>query len=245
VLNCWRMTDTRWAPLSDPSTGRDPVRPRAAIALASLLRAASARGWAVGTARACGWLIAAVTVACVVIIARPSGPDAAVLSLVAHAAATVAHVAGGVAALALSARATDDVPRAAFVALARARWLADGDLVRGELLACVEILTEVVALPVVALAVLAFAVAARAELGRWAFALGGAVAFSALAAVLLGVVAGACRHWGGAAGRRWFVAAIAGPVLLSEAMGHGSAGQWLSIPGALAQLWEALTATAS
>lgn len=220
------------------------ARQRAMRALDRLVRSELARGWGVGSARLLAWVVALGTLLAIGVVARSADPDNAVLAMIARAAALTV-TAGALAALVLSAPAKNAAMRDGLVALARAHRLGGREVRRSELVALLRVVGEVAAGPLVALTVLVVVLVARGHASRWGWALLGSVAFGAVAALLLGALAWACRRGGGDAGRRWFLAFILIPWVVGEASCSGPAGPWMSIPGALTQLWRAFTAVGS
>jgi hypothetical protein len=168
-----------------------------------------------------------------------------VLAILAQTAAIIAVVGGGIGALALSARPKDSELALSLRALAHGHWLADSELVRAELLATCRVLAAIIAAPVAALALFVFAVVGRGHPGRWVFSVVGTILFSGFSALLLGALASACRGRPDGSGRRWFLGTMLLPWILAPAVFGDHPGDWLSIPGVLAQVWHALATVPS
>jgi hypothetical protein len=237
----------RGAPMSDPSpsslapSATDALRrrKRARTALCNLVRSELAQSWGVRVATGLCWFIAAGALASVMLIARGNTPDDAVLAILAQAAAVTAVIGGGLAGLTLSARPKSSELSLSLRALAIAHGLGDTELARAELVATCRILAAITALPVAALALFIVTVVGRAHPGRWMFTVAGTILFSGFSAVVLGALASVCRQWT-IRGRRWFLGATLLPWILAPVVFGEHPGDWLSVPGVLAQVWHAL-----
>jgi hypothetical protein len=178
------------------------------------------------------------------LVARGHTPDDAVLAILAQAAAAIAIVGGGLGGVALSARPKDTELALSLRALALGHGLGDAELTRAELLATCRLLATITTGPVTALALFILTVVGRGHPGRWVFTLLGTILFSGCSALLLGVLASVCRQRA-VSGRRWFFMATLLPWILAPVVFGDRPGDWLSIPGVLAQVWHALAAVPS
>jgi hypothetical protein len=191
-------------------------------------------------ARIYAWLIAVTFAATTWVASRGYGADATVMSLVARAAGTLAWVAGFTA-LGLSAPPKDEAFRSGALALAVARGFSGGDVERAEMAATTRLLLEVVTPPLVALSLFVWLVDGQGKAGPDAWSLVGSCTFSVVSAVILGVVASACRQWGHDRGRTWFLLVVLLPWPLAELVLPSKAAELASIPGLLGLFWDTLT----
>ena len=205
-----------------------------------LLRSAINRGWALRMAKIYGWLIVVTFAGVTWVASRGYGADATVMSLVARAAGTLAWVAGFTA-LALAGPAKDAAFRNGALALAAARGFSTQDVERAEMAATTRLLLEVVVPPLLALSLFVWLVDGQGRAGPAGFSLIGSCTFGVVAAVILGVVASACRHWGQGRGRTWFLLVVLLPWPLAELLLSPKTAPFGSIPGLLGVFWESLT----
>jgi hypothetical protein len=173
------------------------------------------------------------------LLADRYGPDATPL-LLARAALAVVASCGALTGLSL-ARSTKDSPVfAGLVALASSRGFSAADIERCELLASLRVAAETVFGPIAAIGLLAFAIAAGRHLPGTGRAVLGAAAFGAVASAGIGLLASACRRWGGARGRSWFVIVIVVPWIFAELMPPAWGSDFVSIPGLVGRAWNIL-----
>jgi hypothetical protein len=107
--------------------------------------------------------------------------------------------------------------------------------------ATVRLLAEIVIYPIAALSLFVWLVEAQIRMGREVWALLGACVFLALTAVILGVVAAACRQWAQGKGRMAFLLIVLLPWPLSELVLPAKSAALASIPGLLGLFLETLT----
>lgn len=215
---------------------------RSAFVLASLVRGVSSKHGGVHAARVFAGLGALATLVAAIRLARDFGPDRATIHIVAWGAYGVTWMGAVPAGLALAQRGKAASAQAGFDALARVRGMSARAIEGAEIGACVAGIAEVVFLPLLVLAVAVGALAMRAPVEGGVRALGGLALFGLAAALVLGVLTGCCRCWGGRHGRLWLIGAVVGPWLLSSLVPGGSPSASWSIPGLLDHLWRMLTA---
>ena len=97
-------------------------------------------------------------------------------------------------------------------------------------------------MPLIVMGFFVLALLARGGIAGVVRPIAGSILFGFVAALVLGWAASLCRSWGGARGRSWLAGAIFGPWFLAEMALSGRVASYLSIPGLLERLWEALAA---
>jgi hypothetical protein len=210
---------------------------RALWPLVALFRTAMCRQIGVRAAQAMGVLALVGFAFATLLLTDRYGPDATPLLMARSALAVVASC-GTLAGLSL-ARSPKDAS-AGIVALAESRGFSPAAIDRAAMLASLRLAAETVLGPILVIGAFALAIAASRHLsGTWRAALGTA-AFGAVASVGVGLLASACRTWGGARGRSWFVIAIVGPWLLTELMPAVWGSEYLSIPGLVGRAYALL-----
>lgn len=220
----------------------NPSSVRALVPLTAIFRAALARQLGVRAAKLAGLMALVGFLTALWLASDRDGADTTAQSLLSRSALLVVIFSGTLAGLSLARPAKDGAGLAGIVALARARGFSPGEIDLSETLASVRIAVETVLGPIAAIGLLAFAVAAGQRLsgiGRVAL---GTAAFGAVASVGIGLLANACRRWGGARGRAWFIIVVAVPWLAVELMTPAYGSQYLSIPGLLGHVWKLLAA---
>jgi hypothetical protein len=149
---------------------------------------------------------------------------------------------GAICALSLATPPKDGGLARGIAALAGAHGLDARRLARAGTVASVRILAEVILVPLVVMGFFVFAIMAKGGLVAMARPLVGSIVFGLVAAIVLGLIASMCRSWGGERGRSWLAAIVFGPWLVAEVALSGRLAPYLSIPGLLGRLWEALAA---
>ena len=207
-----------------------------------LFRQLLAGRWGLRAARVYAVIVSISVTATIWVLARRYGPDETVLAMVARSAALLTWIAGGIATLALSVPPKDAALAQGIAALAIARGQSHESLTRAEMMATVRLLVEVIAVPVTAIGLFVFAFVAGGRLQGAAAPIAGSIVFALFASVVLGALASGCRRWGGAQGRSWLFVVVLLPWLVAELVVGGHGASYLSIPGLLGRVWEALTA---
>ena len=208
--------------------------------LVVLVRRTLARGWGIRAARAYAVLLSAGVVIAVAVSSAGFGANATSLSLVTRAAGMLVWIPGAACALALATPSKDATLAQGIAALAAARGFSPRLLARAETLATVRLVGEVILVPLLVMTLFVLSLAARGGLAQTARPLGGALVFGIIAAAVLGTVASACRSWGGERGRTWLAGVVFGPWFFAEVALSGRVAPFVSIPGLLGRLWEAL-----
>jgi hypothetical protein len=149
---------------------------------------------------------------------------------------------GAMCALALAKPPHDAGLAQGIAVLAGARGFDTARFVRAEAWATVRLLAEVILVPLVVMGLFVFALLARGGFWGMARPLVGSIVFGAVAALVLGWMASLCRTWGGARGRTWLAAAVFGPWFFAEMALSERVAAYVSIPGLLGRLWDALAA---
>jgi len=208
--------------------------------LVILLRRTLGRSWGVRAAQFYAALLSIGVITAVALSAGGLGANDTSLSLVARSAAMLVWIPGAMCALALATPPRDAGLAQGIAVLAGVRGFNSRRFERAEALATVRLLAEVIMAPLVFMALFVFVVLARGGLARAARPLLGSIVFGLVAALVLGLLASACRRWGGARGRTWLLGGVFGPWLFSEMALSGRIASLASIPGLLGRLWEAL-----
>ncbi|HMI82792.1 MAG TPA: hypothetical protein VK550_01800 [Polyangiaceae bacterium] len=210
--------------------------------LVTLLRRTLGRSWGIRAARFYAALLSLGVVTAIAISAGGLGANDTSLSLVARSAAMLVWVPGAMCALALAKPPHDASLAQGIAVLAGAHGFDGARFARAEALATVRLLGEVILVPLLFMGVFVFAILARGGLASMARPLAGSIVFGSVAAMVLGSMASVCRRWGGARGRTWLAGAVFGPWLFAEMALSGRVATYVSIPGLLGRLWEALAA---
>jgi hypothetical protein len=210
--------------------------------LVVLLRRSLGRSWGIRAARFYAGLLAIGVVTAVAISAGGLGANDSSLSLIARSAAMLVWIPGAACALALATPPKDASLAQGINALASAHGFDARRIARAETIASVRLLAEVILAPLALMGIFVFAILARGGLVATARPLLGSLVFGLVAALLLGLVASICRTLGGARGRSWLLAIVLGPWLVAEVALSGRVAPYVSIPGLLGRLWEALAA---
>jgi hypothetical protein len=220
----------------------NPSLVRALLPLTAIFRAAMSRQFGVRAAKLMGLMALAGFVAAIWLVSDRDGSGASALSLLSRSALLVVVSCGTVAGLSLARSAKDGVGLAGIVALAQSRGFSPAEIDLSETLASLRIAVETVLGPIAAIGLAAFAIAAGQKLPGIGRVVLGTAAFGAIAAVGVGLLANACRRWGGARGRSWFVVVVAVPWLAVELMTPPWGSEYLSIPGLVGHAWKLLAA---
>jgi hypothetical protein len=210
--------------------------------LVILLRRTLARSWGIRAARLYAGLLSVGVVTAVALSAGGVGANDTSLSLVARSAAMLVWIPGAMCALALATPPKDTGLAQGIAVLAGVHGFDPRRLARAEALATVRLLAEVIMVPLVFMGLFVFAIAARGGLASTVWPLVGSILFGFVAALVLGSMASVCRSWGGARGRTWLMAVVFGPWIFAETALSGRVASYVSIPGLLGRLWEALAA---
>jgi hypothetical protein len=210
--------------------------------LAILLRRTFGRSWGIRAARLYAALLSVGVVIAVALSTGGLGADDTSFSLVARAAAMLVWIPGAMCALALARPPKDAALAQGIAALAGAHGFDPLRFARAEALATVRLVAEVILVPLVFMGLFVFAIAARGGLASAARPLLGSILFGLVAALVLGSATSVCRSWGGARGRLWLLALVLGPWFFGEVALSGHVASYVSIPGLLGRLWEALAA---
>ena len=208
--------------------------------LVTLLRLTLGRSFGVRAARVYAGLLAIAVVAIIAASTGRFGADNTSLSIVARSAAMLVWIPGAMSALALATPPKDAALAQGIAALAAVRGFDARRLARAEAMATVRLVAEVIVVPLIAMVVFVFAIAARGGLAGAVRPLVGSTVFGLVASLVLGLLASLCRSWGGSRGRRWLAAIVFGPWFFAEAALSGRIAPYLSIPGLLGRLWEAV-----
>jgi len=224
---------------SSAGRGEKGQRPRILVAL---LRRSLGRSWGIRAARFYAGLLSVGVVAAVGFSAGGLGANDGSLSLVARSAAMLVWIPGAVCALALATPPKDAGLAQGIAALAAAHGFDSRRLARAEMVASVRLLAEVILAPLILMGLFVFLVLAKGGLLAMARPLVGSILFGLVAAFVLGLVASICRSWGGERGRSWLAAIVLGPWLVAEVALSGRLAPYVSIPGLLGRLWEAVAA---
>jgi hypothetical protein len=210
--------------------------------LVFLLRRTLGRSWGIRAARFYAALLSVGVVTAIAVSAGRLGANDTSLSLLARSAAMLVWVPGAMCAFALAKPPHDAGLAQGIAVLAGARGFDARRFARAEAWATVRLLAEVILVPLVFMAFFVFALLARGGLLAMARPLVGSLLFGCVAALVLGLMASICRSWGGPRGRMWLAAALSGPWLFAELALGGRVATYVSIPGLLGRLWEALAA---
>jgi hypothetical protein len=210
--------------------------------LVILLRRTLGRSWGIRAARVYAGLLSVGVVTAVALSAGGFGADETSLSLVARSAAMLVWIPGAMCALALATPPKDTGLAQGIAVLAGVHGFDPRRLARAEALATVRLLAEVITVPLAFMGLFVFAIAARGGLAGAVRPLVGSILFGFVAALVLGCMASVCRSWGGARGRTWLTAVVFGPWIFAEIALSGRVASYVSIPGLLGRLWEALAA---
>jgi hypothetical protein len=213
--------------------------------LVILLHRTLGHSWGIRAARFYAALLSVGVVTAIALSAAGLGANDTSLSLVARAAAMLVWVPGATCALALARPPRDAVLAQGIAGLAGAHGFDPRRFARAEALATVRLLTEVILAPLVFMGLFVFAIVGRGGLAGAARPLLGSILFGFVAAFVLGLVASVCRSLGGARGRTWLAVAVFGPWFFAEVALSGRVAPYLSIPGLLGRLWEALAAVST
>jgi hypothetical protein len=210
--------------------------------LVHLLRRTLGRSWGIRAARLYAGLLTVGGIIAIAVTSGGFGANETSLSLVARSAAMLVWIPGAAGALALATPAKDTGLAQGIGALALARGFDARRLARAETLATVRLLAEVILVPLVLIGLFVVVIAARGGLAGTARSLGGSMLFGLVAALVLGLAASLCRLWGGARGRTWLTVVVLGPWFFAEVALANRLATYVSIPGLLGRLWEALAA---
>lgn len=224
------------------STGDRGAQGQSFRILVVLLRSTLARSWGIRAARFYAGLLSVGVVTAIALSAGGLGANDASLSLVARSAAMLVWIPGAMCALALAKPPHDAGLAQGIAVLAGARGFDAGRFARAETWATVRLLAEVILVPLVLIGLFVFALLARGGLWGIARPLAGSILFGAVAALVLGWMASLCRTWGGARGRTWLAVAVFGPWFFAEMALSGRVAPYVSIPGLLSRLWDAVAA---
>ena len=224
---------------STPGRGEKGQRLRT---LVTLLRHTLGRSWGIRVARFYAGLLSLGVMTAVGLSAGGLGANDGALSLVARSAAMLVWIPGAACALALARPAKDASLAQGIAALAASHGFDARRLARAEMVASVRLLAEVILAPLVLMGFFVFVIMARGGLVAMARPLLGSILFGLVAAIVLGLVTSICRSWGGERGRSWLAAVVLGPWLVAEVALSGRLAPYVSIPGLLGRLWEALAA---
>lgn len=170
------------------------------------------------------------------------GPDAEgwTAGIAARAASLIVGYVGAMAALSLAAASKATEVEASIREMAAARGFSAREFRSSEVFASIRVVGEVVALPAAIVAVVC-ALLSHEQSPAALLPMGGAAAFAAVAAIVVGSLASACRAWGGAHPRRFLVAVVVLPWIIGNALLDGRGGEYLSVPGLLTWSWRLLT----
>lgn len=170
------------------------------------------------------------------------GPDADgwTTDIAARGAAFIVAWAGSLGALFLVTKPKDSELEAGIRSLAEARGFSSRSIQAAEVAASIRLMSEIIALPTAALAFVCLILSREASLDAILPILGAAI-FGGAAAIVLGAMAVACRHWGGARARTALLAATFLPWIVAGALLEGRGGEYISIPGLLGWAWRLLT----
>ena len=210
--------------------------------LVVLLRRSLARSWGIRAARFYAGLLSIGVVTAIAISAGGLGANDTSLSLVARSAAMLVWVPGAMCALALAKPPQDAGLAQGIAVLAGAHGFDGRRLARAEAWATVRLLAEVILVPLVVMGVFVIALLARGGLLGILRPVAGSIVFGSVAALVLGWVTSLCRTWGGARGRTWLAGVMFGPWFFAETALSGRVASYVSIPGLLGRLWDALAA---
>jgi hypothetical protein len=213
---------------------------RALWPLVALYRSAMAKQAGVRAAQAIGALAALAAAIGIGLTADRFEPDAASSSQLARAALGIVIACGTLTGLSLARSPKDGSVFGGLAALAGARGFSPAEIAFSEVLASLRMAGETIFAPTAALGVVALVLASALHLpgaGRTVF---GVAAFGAVAAATIGLLASACRRWGGSRGRSWFALWVVVPWALSTLLPSGWASDYLSIPGLLERAWTLL-----
>jgi hypothetical protein len=224
------------------STAGRGARGQSFRSLVFLLRRTLARSWGIRAARFYAGLLSIGVVMAIALSAGGLGANDTSLALVARSAAMLVWIPGAMCALALAKPPPDAGLAQGIAALAGARGFDARRFAGAEAWATVRLLAEVILVPLVFMGLFVFGVLARGGLATMARPLIGSILFGSIAAVVLGWVASLCRTWGGARGRAWLAGVVFGPWFFAETALSGRIASYVSIPGLLGRLWEALAA---
>ena len=127
--------------------------------------------------------------------------------------------------------------------LAATRGVPELGILRAEAMATVRLLAQVLVYPMIGIELFVLLFAGRG-FGALADRMLGALAFCAIAALVLGALSSACRHWAKARGRSWLFSIVLIPWFAAELLNQPQSA-FFSIPGILGHLWGALTGMSS
>ena len=213
--------------------------------LVALLRRTLARSWGIRAARFYAALLSVGVVTAIALSASGLGANDTSLSLVARAAAMLVWIPGAMCALALAKPPHDTGLTQGIAVLAGARGFDARRFARAEAWATVRLLGEVILLPLLVMGLFVVALLARGGLGGMFRPLAGSLVFGSVAALVLGWAASLCRTWGGPRGRTWLAGVMFGPWFFAETALSGRVASYVSIPGLLGRLWDALAAVST
>jgi hypothetical protein len=210
--------------------------------LVILLRGTLGRSWGIRAAQFYAGLLSLGVVTAIALSAGGLGANSTSLSLLARSAAMLVWVPGTMCALALARPPQDAGLAQGIAALAGARGFDARRFARAEAWATVRVVAEVILVPLVFMGLFVTAILTRGGVTGTVRTVVGSILFGAVAALVLGLAASGCRSWGGARGRTWLAAVMFGPWFLAEIALSGRVAPYVSIPGLLGRLWEALAA---
>jgi len=211
-------------------------------ALVTLLRKVLAGRWGIRAARIYAAMLGISMIATIWVVSSQNGADDTAMSLLARAVGLLTWIAGGIAALSLASPPKDPALAESVAALASAHGVTEDAFARAEVAATVRLLVEVIVVPTFAIGAFVLVFVLGHPVAGTGWSILGAVAFGLVASMVLGVVASACRRWGGGHGRRWLMGVVLLPWVVAELLVDGRASAYLSIPGLLGRAWDALAA---
>jgi hypothetical protein len=210
------------------------------LPLTALFRAGMSRQIGVRCAQIMGVLALLAVAPAMWLLADGYGPENTTVSFVSRSALAVVISCGALSGVSLARSATNGARDAGIAALASSRGFSAAEIDRSQTLASLRITAETMFGPIAVIGLLAFAIGSVRHLPGAGRAALGAAAFGAVAAAGTGLLATACRRWGGTKGRTWFVLVIAVPWLLWELLPAMSGSEYLSIPGLVGRAWSVL-----
>lgn len=230
------MTDL---PLSLPTRPRAPSVPGARKALVALARSTLAPRLGVRLSRGVGIGLALWFAAGALVAARDASGDGWTTGFAARGAAFIVGYAGATVALSLAGPAKSEEFVRGARQLAQGRGFSSRAFAWAEMAASIRLAGDVVASPIAALALACILLSRDSSMAAlWPSA--GATIFGALASIILGSLASACRRWGGARARSWLMAVVILPWIIGEALLDGRGGEYVSVPGLLTSTWRLL-----